>query len=124
MTIQHDYDGVPPLTLPWRIQMSIAYGQVKHSQLMEKFEVSRETVSRWCNGKGAPPKKFILNEIAVMCGVSPRWLIEGTPPDNNPTGGGQPVAAIPDESLLSGLNRRPSAYKRRCRPARIADKAA
>jgi transcriptional regulator with XRE-family HTH domain len=124
MTIQHDHEGVPPLTLPWRMQMAIAHGQVKHSQLMEKFEVSRETVSRWCNGHGAPPKKFILNEIAVMCGVSPRWLIDGTTADDNPTGGGQSAAPIPDESPLSGLNRRPFAYKRRCRPARIGDKAA
>jgi transcriptional regulator with XRE-family HTH domain len=100
--------------------MAIAHGQVKHSQLMDKFEVSRETVSRWCNGHGAPPKKFILNEIAVMCGVSPRWLIDGTTTDDSSTGGGQPTAPIPDESLLSGLNRRPFAYKRHSIPAKTA----
>lgn len=111
MTIQHEYADVPPLTLGWRIQMALSYGGLKHADLMAKFEVSRETVSRWCRDHGAPPKKFILNEIAVMAGVSPRWLIDGIEPDNGPTGGGAPAAAIPgDESLLSGLNRRALAY--------------
>ena len=118
MTIQHDHEDVPPLTLPWRIQMALGHGNVRHSQLMEKFEVSRETVSRWCRGHGAPPKKFILNEIAVMCGVSARWLMEGTTPGEKPTGGGKSAAPIPDGSPLSGLNRRPFAYKGRRQPAK------
>ena len=96
MTIQHDdHAGIPPLTLGWRIQLALAYGQLKHADLQEKFEVSRETVSRWCHDHGAPPKKFIINEIAVMAGVSPRWLLDGTKPDNpdSPGGGGNPVGA-------------------------------
>ena len=120
MTIQHDYADVPPLTLPWRLQMALAHGQLRHSDLMDKFEVSRETVSRWCRGHGAPPKKFILNEIAVMAGVSPIWLIEGIEPDRKPSGGGKSAAPIPGGSLLSGLNRRPFAYKRHSIPAQTA----
>jgi transcriptional regulator with XRE-family HTH domain len=92
MTISHDHADIPPLTLGWRIQMALAHGQLRHADLMEKFEVSRETVSRWCHDS-AKPKKFIINEIAVMAGVSPRWLIDGTEPDpNGPPDGGVPIA--------------------------------
>lgn len=89
MTEQLDYAKEPALTLGWRIQMALDEGGLKHADLMERFEVSRGTVSRWCRDDGPPPKKFILNEIAVMCGVSPRWLIDGPddrtqqPPDGD-----------------------------------------
>lgn len=110
MTMQHDYADIPPLTLGWRIQMALDYGQLKHADLMAKFEVSRETVSRWCHD-ASKPKKFILNEIAVMAGVSPRWLIDGINEPAGPTGGGAPAAPIPAElSPLPGLNRGPLAY--------------
>ncbi|MGX9669956.1 hypothetical protein [Mycobacterium sp. HM-7] len=88
MSEQTDWAPVPELTLGWRIQMALSHADLKHKDLMEKFEVSRETVSRWCRDVGQPPKKFVLNEIAVMCGVSPRWLIDGTMPPPPQGGGG------------------------------------
>lgn len=96
MTEQVDFAKEPELTLGWRIQMALDTGGLKHSDLMSKFEVSRGTVSRWCRDISPAPKKFILNEIAVMCGVSPRWLIDGPTKDggSGPDGGdrgGQPV---------------------------------
>lgn len=90
MTEQVDFAKEPELTLGWRIQMALDEGGLKHTDLMSKFEVSRQTVSRWCRDVGTPPKKFVLNEIAVMCGVSARWLIDGLsnkPPDGD--GGGR-----------------------------------
>lgn len=93
MTVEAAHAAVPALTLGWRLQMAIEHGGLKHGDLVEKFEVSRATVSRWCRDLGAPPKKFVLNEIAVMCGVSPRWLIDGRDdslPDPN-----DPVASNP-----------------------------
>jgi len=125
MTIQHDYADVPPLTLGWRIQMALAHGQLKHADLMAKFEVSRETVSRWCRDHGAPPKKFVLNEIAVMAGVSPRWIIDGIEPTDGPTGGGSPAAPIPGcESPLRGSNSGQLAYLVASRRALIPAPAA
>jgi transcriptional regulator with XRE-family HTH domain len=86
MTEQADFAIVPEVTLGWRIQIALAEADLKHKDLVEKFEVSRETVSRWCRDVGRPPKKHVLNEIAVMCRVSPRWLIFGeqkpTPDDD------------------------------------------
>jgi transcriptional regulator with XRE-family HTH domain len=90
MSEQVDYAKEPELTLGWRIQIALDEGKLQHTDLMERFEVSRGTVSRWCRGIGPAPKKFILNEIAVMCGVSSRWLIDGPgkgnrPPDGDPS---------------------------------------
>jgi len=83
------HDAIPELTLGWRLQMALDYAGLKHGDIASKFEVSRQTVSRWCNDVGPAPKKFILNEIARMCGVSPRWLIHGdyTSPDGPGDGG-------------------------------------
>jgi len=115
--MQHDYADIPPLTLGWRIQMALDYGQLKHADLMAKFEVSRETVSRWCHD-ASKPKKFVLNEIAVMTGVSPRWLIDGISETHGPSGGGGASAPIPAElSPLPGLNRGPLAYLVPTQPA-------
>ncbi|CPX85018.1 Uncharacterised protein [Mycobacteroides abscessus] len=106
MTEQAHVSGaIPPLTLGWRIQMALDHGGLKHGDLVEKFEISRGTASRWCRDAGAPPKKFVLNEIAVMCGVSPRWLIDGkddSQPDPEPPRGIEPLTY----SLLVGRTRR------------------
>jgi transcriptional regulator with XRE-family HTH domain len=98
MTQQVNFGQVPPVTLGWRIQLALDYAQLKQDVIASKFEVSRKTVSRWCNDVGTPPKKFILNEIAVMCEVSPRWLIDGIAPD-----GHHPLEAPGGRGLLEGL---------------------
>ena len=46
MTEQVDFAKEPELTLGWRIQMALDEGGLKHSDLMDHFEVSRGTVSR------------------------------------------------------------------------------
>ncbi len=96
MTEHPEFAAVPVVTLGWRLQMALAAGGLKHKDLVDKFEVSRETVSRWCRDIGVPPKKFILNEIAVMCGVSARWLIDGESPNTpGPDGdGAEPPGGI------------------------------
>jgi transcriptional regulator with XRE-family HTH domain len=84
--------AVPPVTLGLRIRMALDYAGLSQEHLMSRFEVSRATVSRWCRDVEPAPKKFVLNEIAVMCEVSPRWLIDGTapvshhPPEAPPSG--------------------------------------
>jgi transcriptional regulator with XRE-family HTH domain len=99
MTEQVDYAKEPELTLGWRIQMALDKGGLRHTDVMDKFEVSRQTVSRWCRDVGAAPKKYVLNEIAVMCGVPPRWLIDGVsstvPPDDGGPGTSKPVGYLP-----------------------------
>lgn len=88
MTEQADFAIEPEFTLGWRIRRALDHADLDHSDVTAKFEVSRQTVSRWCRDDGPPPKKFILNEIAVMCRVSPRWLIDGVSSKRPPDGGG------------------------------------
>ncbi|QCG77043.1 immunity repressor [Gordonia phage Ewald] len=104
MTEQMDFAVVPEVTLGWRIQMALDHAGLKQTDLMDRFEVSRGTVSRWCRDVGPRPKKFVLNEIAVMCGVSPRWLIDGDLPTGPDNGGG-------DECPHQGSNLGPADYK-------------
>jgi transcriptional regulator with XRE-family HTH domain len=111
MTEQAEFAIEPEFTLGWRIKRALDYAELDHSALMNKFEVSRQTVSRWCRDDGPPPKKFILNEIAVMCGVSPRWLIDGPVRGNYPPDGG-------GESHLGESNPRPIHYSH-SKPASI-----
>ena len=99
---------VPPLTLGWRLQRALDYAGISHAELMIKFEVSRQTVSRWCHDVGMPPKRFILEEIAGMCDVSDDWLIGGS----GETGGTQnPLRLLGTESL-------PVPHRRPRRPRR------
>jgi hypothetical protein len=62
--------------------MALDWAGLKYNDVMDRFEVSRGTVSRWCRDIGPRPKHFILEEIARMCAVSPEWLIGG---DDRPT---------------------------------------
>ncbi len=92
MTEQPDFAAEPEFTLGWRIKRALDHGNLDHADLCREFEVSRQTVSRWCRDDGPAPKKFVLNQIAVMCGVSPRWLISGaTSPSNSPDDDGTPA---------------------------------
>lgn len=116
MTEHAEVAAEPPVTLGWRIRIALDHGGLEQTDLMGKFEVSRGTVSRWCRDVGPAPKKFILNEIAVMCGVSPRWLIDGktaNPPDGD---GGV-------SSHLGESNSRPIHYlrTRTTRTAQLSD---
>ncbi len=88
MSQPFDHAAVPDWTFGWRLQRALDFAGLKHADLMERFEVSRGTITRWCRDVGPQPKKFILNEIAVMCGVSSRWLINGeSPHPAGPEGG-------------------------------------
>ncbi len=103
MTQHVNFGQVPPETLGWRIQRALNYAGIKQDTLAAKFEVSRKTVSRWCNDGGPPPKKFILEQIALMCGVSARWLIDGIAEGPHPPGGAGMVSAniaIPPRARL------------------------
>jgi transcriptional regulator with XRE-family HTH domain len=79
--------AVPTLTLGWRIQLALDHAGLKYLDLMDRFEVSRGTVSRWCRDVGPRPKRFVLEEIAVMCGIEIDWLLgdQADPPSKDPS---------------------------------------
>jgi transcriptional regulator with XRE-family HTH domain len=61
-----------------------------------------------------------LELIELSTSIRAEYLVGGREPKLKPIGDGEPGSAIPNESPLSGLNRRPFAYKRLRRPAVVA----
>lgn len=84
MTTQTQEGRVPELTLDWRLQMAL--GDMKRSEMADTLGVDPGTISRWCHGKGKPPKRVYLMQWALVTGVSLRWLEtgEGAPTSPNP----------------------------------------
>lgn len=82
-----DNPAIPPVTLGWRIQMALAYAGLKQTDLMDYFELSRGTISRWCRDDGTP-KRHQLQQIALMTGVPFEWLQTGEAPTGTDPGGG------------------------------------
>jgi transcriptional regulator with XRE-family HTH domain len=74
---------IPEWTLGWRLQRSLAHAGVTVEEIAEEMDVSRSTVSRWLNDRGAPPKAPYVKQWALKTGVPYAWLA-----DTDPTGRG------------------------------------
>ncbi|WP_375546296.1 helix-turn-helix domain-containing protein [Dietzia cinnamea] len=69
--------------------MALAAGGLKQTDLMEHFELSRGTISRWCRDEGVPPRRYQIQQIALMTGVNAGWLETGIAPTETGPGGGE-----------------------------------
>lgn len=91
-------ERIPAVTLKWRLQMSLDEAGIAVEDAAQRLDVSRSTVSRWLNGRGAAPKRPFLAQWALMTGVPLAWLESGdgspTPPDNNDGPGGDTSDAV------------------------------
>ena len=100
--------AIPPLTLGWRLQMALGYAGLSVQEIAETLEVSRTTVSRWINDRGAP-RTIYLRQFALLCGVSQDWLITGeNPRPDSPDGGEDAVPPLGLEPRTCGLKVRSS----------------
>ena len=108
---------IPQWDMYDRMAKSLKQSGMSVQDAADYFGVHRNTVSGWLHERINPDTRT-LRLWAVMTNVPYEWLRDGIEPPTGPNGGGAPAAAIPaDESLLSGSNRRPSAYKVACLPA-------
>lgn len=84
------HNGVPPLTLGWRLQMALREADLSVQEMADYIGYSRGHVSKWLNDKEVePPRTAVLRMWALRCGVDYAWLTEGRqPPAPGPTGGG------------------------------------
>ena len=71
--------AVPDWTLGWRMQRALAHAGISAGEMAAELEVSRGTLSRWLNDRGARPRAIYLRQWALRCGVSYRWLLNGNP---------------------------------------------
>jgi transcriptional regulator with XRE-family HTH domain len=81
---------IPPLTLGWRMQMSLGWAKVSVQEMADELGMARNSLSRWLNDHGTPPRSVFLKQWALRTGVDYKWLTTGEEP-TSPTGGiGQP----------------------------------
>lgn len=74
---------IPEWTLGWRMQRALAHAGISVNEIADEMGVSRATISRWINDKGAPPRTIYLKEWALRTGVPLGWLAG----DPSPRGG-------------------------------------
>lgn len=80
---------IPEWTLGWRLRRSLEHAGISVEEMGEDMGVSRSTMSRWLNDRGAPPKQPYLRLWALRTGVPFAWLA-----DTDPTGrGGSKIQA-------------------------------
>lgn len=109
MSINESTNGaVPQLTIGWRIQMALDHAGVSTEEIAQHLDVSRSTISRWCNDHGAAPKRLYVDAIAHRCDIDPDWLKTGrtTPqerPDGTPDQGGRRSGWIHDLAPVTPL---------------------
>jgi transcriptional regulator with XRE-family HTH domain len=61
--------AVPKWTLGWRLQRSLAHAGIGVQEMARELGVSRSTISRWMNDRGASPRSIYLTRWAARCGV-------------------------------------------------------
>lgn len=80
---------VPEWTLGWRLQRALSHAGISVNDMARDLGMSRATISRWINDKGAPPRDIYVKEWALRCRVSYQWLRFGhVPAGQGPTGPG------------------------------------
>lgn len=83
--------AIPELTLGWRLQMALAHGKassgLSRKLLAEQLGYEESALSRWMHDKGEP-RRGVLAQWALACGVSQRWLETGV---GSPTPPGEPT---------------------------------
>lgn len=101
------HERIPAVTLKWRLQMSLDEAGISVETAAQQLDVSRSTVSRWLNGRGAGPKRPFLAQWALMTGVPLAWIEDGvmpespTPPDDGPAAS-DPVSALAEKKRARG----------------------
>jgi transcriptional regulator with XRE-family HTH domain len=70
-------EQVPGWTLGWRLQRALDWAGVSVQDMAEELDVSRSTISRWCNDHGSPPRAIYLRAWATRCRVPMVWLQYG-----------------------------------------------
>jgi transcriptional regulator with XRE-family HTH domain len=65
---------VPEWTLGWRMQRALAHAEISVEAIAGELGVSRSSVSRWLNDRGAPPRAAYVKLWALRTGVPFDWL--------------------------------------------------
>jgi transcriptional regulator with XRE-family HTH domain len=123
MTTFHEMDAEETLqaAVARRLRGVLAEIRMTKTEFAARLGWDRGYLYRRLNGE-TPLDVADMGHIEQVTRIRAGYLVTGrgfrvTPPP----GGGAPAAPLPEaESLLSGLNRRPFAYKRKRQPVKMA----
>lgn len=68
--------GIPAWTLGDRLAKALKHADLDQQQMAEHLELSRNTISNYINDH-TRPKRSVVWDWAVRCGVPPTWLATG-----------------------------------------------
>lgn len=77
----------PPSTLGSRLHRAMKYAGIQVQALADELGYHRGTITRWlADSYSEPPRKVVMEKIAVICGVDVVWLMYGLgePPPASP----------------------------------------
>lgn len=80
-------ERIPPLTLGWRLRMSLEHARMTREQMAEILGVDASTISRWTHDRGKAPRRGMLLQWASATVCDAGWLQTGEPLSGGPTPG-------------------------------------
>lgn len=97
---------VPPLTLGWRLRMSLENAGIPVHEMADRIESHRTTLTRWLHDE-IVPKRIYLEKWAEITGVPSSWFEEAPNFPARPAPTPQPVKTT-DPQHKSRRRRSPS----------------
>jgi transcriptional regulator with XRE-family HTH domain len=67
-------DGIPEITLGWRLRIAMERAGLKAEDMAAQLGVHRGTITRWTHDIGKPPRAIYLHRWADLCHVKYAWL--------------------------------------------------
>jgi len=68
-----------------RLRIAMEHAELKPSDLAVTLDVHRNTIGHYLSGK-THPTRAVLMAWGMRTGVSWRWILDGTEPDDGPDG--------------------------------------
>ncbi len=67
--------AIPEWTLGWRLARALDYAGMSVEDMAAELGVSRSTISRFINDRGAPPRTGYVKLWCQRTGVSQEWVL-------------------------------------------------
>ena len=71
--------AIPEWTLGWRLARALDYAGMSVEDMAAELGVSRSTISRFINDRGAPPRIGYVKLWSQRTGVSMEWVLGWAP---------------------------------------------